>query len=521
MPVKKVRKTVSKNSILQTSSSGLPKWRQSPIDLTKTATWSKKFPPLYLTNYWSQDGTATVTNTGKTVTVELSDRTLPSMRGGPLNEDEFQFMNVQFRWGPENSLGAEHSIDGIWYSMEAQIMHWNIRYGSIEKCFDKSDGIAILSYLMQVVGCPGMPDNPSLAPIVDNLPKIKKMGTSTTIPPNCLLWMLDSCAYHGYYTYPGSLTTFPYSECVVWIIPTTITKISVRQIDAFRNLYDDKWENILGNCRQQQRLHRRRILFASDKALAMSEYTGLIGLPTTGQSPINIDDRLVRTRRYSPLVLTGHWLNDGEARLFNSGNTAKVFLTGDRIPSTVAGGPLANDVYELTEVHFHWGQDDCRGAEHTINNTWYSMEGHALHWNRKYSTPEECFRHKDGYCILAYLFLVQPGCCDCINPQLERITDYLKHIRDPYMETNVAPNCLSWMRWATFSDRYYIYAGSYNSGEYPECATWIVFPVVIPIRSNQIDEFRKLRNKDGDNIESNWREIQLLKCRQIYLAVNH
>ena len=36
------------------------------------------------------------------------------MRGGPLGKDEFQFMNVQFRWGPENSLGAEHSINGIW-----------------------------------------------------------------------------------------------------------------------------------------------------------------------------------------------------------------------------------------------------------------------------------------------------------------------------------------------------------------------------------------------------------------------
>lgn len=29
-------------------------------------------------------------------------------------------------------------------------MHWNTRYGSIDKCFDKPDGIAVLSYLMQV-----------------------------------------------------------------------------------------------------------------------------------------------------------------------------------------------------------------------------------------------------------------------------------------------------------------------------------------------------------------------------------
>lgn len=114
------------------------------------------------------------------MSIEFSDRTLPTMRGGPLSKDVFQFMNVEFRWGPENSSGAEHSINGIWletisltlgarrvsrrcysahvsshsidrrYSMEAQITHWNTRYGSIEKCFDKPDGIAVLSYLMQV-----------------------------------------------------------------------------------------------------------------------------------------------------------------------------------------------------------------------------------------------------------------------------------------------------------------------------------------------------------------------------------
>lgn len=100
-----------------------------------------------MTNYWLNEGTATMTNTGKTgnfystvnvintyeffvtniffyvernenpsvsVSIEFSDRTLPTMRGGPLGKDEFQFMNVQFRWGPDNSLGAEHSINGIW-----------------------------------------------------------------------------------------------------------------------------------------------------------------------------------------------------------------------------------------------------------------------------------------------------------------------------------------------------------------------------------------------------------------------
>nr|XP_034178868.1 carbonic anhydrase 2-like [Osmia lignaria] len=255
--------------IQSTSSSGLPKWRQSPIDLTKIAIWTKKFPPLLLTNYWLNKGTATMTNTGRTVTIEFPNRNeIPYMRGGPLGNDEFQFMNVQFRWGPDNSYGSEHTIDGIWYSMEAQIMHWNTRYGSIEKCYDKPNGIAILSYPMQVVGCPGIPDNPSLTPITDHLRKIKRPGTNTEIPAGCLLWMLDACMGHGYYTYPGSLTTHPYHECVAWIITPIITKIATRQIDAFRSLYNGKLQHILQNCRQQQPLRRRIIYFATDKAVA-------------------------------------------------------------------------------------------------------------------------------------------------------------------------------------------------------------------------------------------------------------
>lgn len=49
-----------------------------------------------------------------------------------------------------------------------------------------------------------------------------------------------------------------------------------------------------------------------------------LGLPVTGQSPINLDDRLVRERKYPPLVLNGHWLNEGEAKMINNGQTGNL-----------------------------------------------------------------------------------------------------------------------------------------------------------------------------------------------------
>ncbi|KAH0952917.1 hypothetical protein HN011_006446 [Eciton burchellii] len=226
--------------------------------------------------------------------------------------------------------------------------------------------------------------------------------------------------------------------------------------------------------------------------------------------------------RFPPLNLYGHWLNEGHATMMNNGNSAQVMLGGDRSPSTVSGGPLVGE-YEFHSAHFHWGEDNCRGAEHMINGTWFSMESHFLHWNRKYLNFEDSLKYRDGLCTLSYLFLVQPGICDSSDVRFGRISDNLKHIEQAESETKIPPNSLYWMRRATNCSRYYTYPGSHNKTEAekynPECATWIVFPCVIPIQACQINEFRKLKDKHGECIKANWRKTQHLRGRQIFLAV--
>lgn len=50
---------------------------------------------------------------------------------------------------------------------------------------------------------------------------------------------------------------------------------------------------------------------------------------------------------------------------------AMVELGGDRIPSIVKSGPLGpEDEYEFHDAHFHWGEVDSLGSEHTIHDTW-------------------------------------------------------------------------------------------------------------------------------------------------------
>lgn len=42
-------------------------------------------------------------------------------------------------------------------------------------------------------------------------------------------------------------------------------------------------------------------------------------------------------------------------------------------PITTQGGDLQN-TYKLLQFHFHWGADDTKGSEHTVDGNEYPME---------------------------------------------------------------------------------------------------------------------------------------------------
>ncbi len=50
--------------------------------------------------------------------------------------------------------------------------------------------------------------------------------------------------------------------------------------------------------------------------------------------------------------------------------SAQVDLTGD---ISLSGGGLS-ETYRATEFHFHWGNNNNQGSEHTINAKKYPME---------------------------------------------------------------------------------------------------------------------------------------------------
>ena len=40
----------------------------------------------------------------------------------------------------------------------------------------------------------------------------------------------------------------------------------------------------------------------------------------------------------------------------------------------MVGGPLLDDEYELWQFHAHWGSDNSKGSEHTVDGKPYASE---------------------------------------------------------------------------------------------------------------------------------------------------
>lgn len=74
----------------------------------------------------------------------------PSLYGGPL-DDEYRFINLRFRWGPNDHEGSEHMVSSTRYAMELQAAF--IKCGAADDDIVKAaegGALVFLSYLFMV-----------------------------------------------------------------------------------------------------------------------------------------------------------------------------------------------------------------------------------------------------------------------------------------------------------------------------------------------------------------------------------
>lgn len=231
--------------------------RQSPIDIVPSAaSFDSSLPPIQL--FYDQCTSINISNNGHSVVVEFDDSDDRSViSGGPL-ANPYRLRQFHFHWGEKGCQGSEHTVAGKAFASELHLVHWNAeRYKTFGQAASEPDGLAVLGIFLETGE-----DHRWLHKITDALYMVKFKGTASDFKgfnPKCLL----PSSLH-FWTYPGSLTTPPLHESVIWIILKEPIAVSEKQMGKFRMLVfngeeDDSRCRMENNFRSPQPLKGRKV----------------------------------------------------------------------------------------------------------------------------------------------------------------------------------------------------------------------------------------------------------------------
>ncbi|XP_052559895.1 carbonic anhydrase-related protein isoform X2 [Tympanuchus pallidicinctus] len=202
------------------------------------------------------------------------------------------------------------------------------------------------------------------------------------------------------------------------------------------------------------------------------------------QSPINLNSR---EAKYDPSLLevrlSPNYVVCRDCEVINDGHSIQIAL---KSKSVLIGGPLPRGhEFELHDVRFHWGRENQRGSEHTVNFKAFPMELHLMHWNSTlYSSIDEAVGKKHGIAIIA--LFVQIG---KEHVGLKAVTEILQDIQYKGKSKTIPcfnPNSL--LPDPLLRD-YWVYEGSLTIPPCSEGVTWILFRY--PLTVSQVQRGRR------------------------------
>ncbi|XP_058456654.1 carbonic anhydrase 2-like [Malaya genurostris] len=235
--------------------------------------------------------------------------------------------------------------------------------------------------------------------------------------------------------------------------------------------------------------------------------------PGRAQSPIALDTyATVLGVERRPLELLGYQENPSQVVVTNNGYLAVYtfeYPNGQVI--TARGGPLRG-TFQFDSLHFHWGEDSDRGAEHVVDGRRYAMEMHLVFYNTMYGSFMGARNQTNGLAVLGIFFNstntdVNYGWIPALSEVRTAGTSYT--LPDPTV-FNIKGLIGARRR------PYYSYHGSLTTPPCFETVTWLVQRKPLPISEEQLDYFRSLRDGNGNPLVDNYRELQPINGRTVY-----
>lgn len=156
-----------------------------------------------------------------------------TLSDGPL-DSTYHLAQFHFHWGSGNGWGSEHTINGLSSAAELHCVFVNSKYQGLSQALEHPDGLSVVGVLIQV----GDRSNSVLEKIANQVKGMKPDEEKILTPMLDLMNLLPG-NLAKYYTYSGSLTTPPCSECVTWIVLDEKITLSQAHLDQIRHVHDN------------------------------------------------------------------------------------------------------------------------------------------------------------------------------------------------------------------------------------------------------------------------------------------
>jgi len=241
------------------------------------------------------------------------------------------------------------------------------------------------------------------------------------------------------------------------------------------------------------------------------------------QSPVDLDFRNESSFKHGPLgpvFFMGYYSNKTQnIFLKNNGYDFKVAFPELRasissfIFELTYSGPVE---YVLDSVHFHWGDKDHEGSEHTLNGTSLDMEMHMVH-KSNYDGTEQ-------FAVVSKLFNVTQDPDLDKDELLESILDIAsKNVKEVDSHSTGTLNITQERAKEFFGidgdyerlEGYCTYHGSLTTHPCTETVTWIIQNKLQKIKESNMEKFRSILKNAQFTGTENHRKTQPLNGRII------
>ncbi|XP_067031619.1 carbonic anhydrase 1-like [Acropora muricata] len=240
----------------------------------------------------------------------------------------------------------------------------------------------------------------------------------------------------------------------------------------------------------------------------------------SAQSPINIKTSTVsRNSNLKGLSMSfDNIFGKVRGTLTNNGHAPTLTISKQLGTATLTGGPLGKSVYKLEQLHFHFGCENNKGSEHTVDGQAYSGEIHFVTYNTKYASFSQAMDKPDGLSVIGVFMKVSYKDRDDNYNIIKASRFFWKmwSVREPGKEVevndlsliNLAP-ALAHLRKASF----YSYKGSLTTPPCYQSVKWIVLKNPVLASNYKMTILRRLRDHEEHSICNNFRPVQALNGR--------